>query len=85
MTTLVIILAAIATILAILYLVGFLLDILDESDRQIEIARVNRERRQAEAKINRLTSSAIQQMTQAAAPQGVICQCAQCVGRGGQP
>lgn len=85
MTTLVIILAAIATILAILYLVGLLIDIFDESDREIEIARVNRERRQAETKINRLTSSAIQQLTEAAAPHGVFCQCARCVGRGGQP
>ncbi|GAC54473.1 MULTISPECIES: hypothetical protein [Gordonia] len=85
MTTFVIILVAAAAILATLYLVGFLIDICDESDRQIEIARVRRERRQAEARMNRLTSSAIQQMTEAAAPHGIFCQCAQCVGRGGQP
>ncbi|AZZ83456.1 hypothetical protein C5O27_00385 [Gordonia alkanivorans] len=80
MTTFVIILVAITTILAVLYLVGFLIDIFDESDRQIEIARINRERRQAEARINRLTSAAIQQMTEAAAPHGAFCQCARCIG-----
>lgn len=85
MTTLVIILAAIATILAVLYLVGVLLDIFDESDRQSEIVRVNRERRQAEARINRLASAAIQQMVEAAALHGVVCQCARCARRGGQP
>ncbi|MAU84011.1 MAG: hypothetical protein CME34_19505 [Gordonia sp.] len=79
MTTFVIILAVVAAI----YLVAFLIDIRDESDRQMQIARVNRDRRLAEARINRLTSSAIQQMTEAAAPHGALCQCARCVGRGG--
>ena len=37
-----------------------------ESDRQLEIARAYRARRQAEARINRLTVTAMQQMTEAA-------------------
>ena len=84
MTALVIILVVAAAILAMLFIAGFLIDMCDESDRQIEIARVNRERRLAQARINRLTHSAMQQMSNAAAPHGMFCQCARCVGRGGQ-
>ena len=84
MTALMTILVVAAALLAMLFIARFLIDVSNESDRQIEIARVNRERRLAEARINRLTSSAIQQMSNAAAPHGVFCQCARCVGRGGQ-
>lgn len=83
MITLLIILAVVAGLVAVLFLVGFIASLCDEADRHAEIARVNRERRLAEARINRLTSSAIQQMTEAAAPHGVLCQCSRCVGRGG--
>ena len=84
MTALMIILVVVAAILSMLFIARFLVDVFDESDRQLEIARINRERRLAEARINRLTYSAMQQMSNAAAPHGVFCQCARCVGRGGQ-
>lgn len=83
MTTLVIVLAVVAAILVVLFLVGFVAGLCDEADRHAEVARVNRERRLAEARINRLTSSAIQRMTEAAAPHGIFCQCSRCVGRRG--
>lgn len=83
MTTLVIVLVVIVAIVAAMFLVGFIVGICDEADRQAEVARINRERRVAEAQINRLTASAIQQMTEAAAPHSALCQCARCVGRGG--
>lgn len=83
MIALLIILAVVAGLVAVLFLVGFIASLCDEADRHAEITRVNRERRLAEARINRLTSSAIQQMTEAAAPHGIFCQCTRCVGRGG--
>ncbi|ACY20722.1 hypothetical protein Gbro_1440 [Gordonia bronchialis DSM 43247] len=63
MTGLLVGLVLVAAILAVLFLAGFVLSVCDESDRQLEVARINRERRLAEARINRLTTSAIQQMT----------------------
>ena len=84
MTALAIILVVAAAILAMPFIARLLINVSNESDRQLEIARVNRERRLAEARINRLTYSAMQQMSNAATPHGVFCQCARCVGRGGQ-
>lgn len=83
MTALLIFLAVVAGLEAVLFLVGFVASLCDEADRHAEIARVNRERRLAEARINRLTTTAIQQMAEAAAPHGIFCQCTRCVGSGG--
>ncbi|RPA65842.1 hypothetical protein EF294_03640 [Gordonia oryzae] len=83
MIMLLIIFAVVAGLLAVLFLVGFVASLCDEADRHAEIARVNRERRLAEARINRLTTTAIQQMAEAAAPHSIVCQCTRCVGRGG--
>jgi hypothetical protein len=82
--TTVIVLVVVGAVVAVLFLAAFLIDVCDEADHQMEMTRINRERRLAEARINRLTSSAIQQMTEAAAPHSVCCQCVRCAGRGGQ-
>jgi hypothetical protein len=59
--------------------------VINEIDRQVDNARINRERQIAEARINRLTLSAIQQMADAAAPHSASCQCARRIRLGGQP
>ncbi|MFT4042899.1 MAG: hypothetical protein QM673_07045 [Gordonia sp. (in: high G+C Gram-positive bacteria)] len=55
-----------AVVLAVLLFTGMILCICDEDGDELEIARINRERRRAEAQIHRLTISAIQQMADAA-------------------
>lgn len=79
-----IVLAVAGAVVAGLCIVGFLADVRDAADRRSEVARVNRERRLAQARINRLTSAALQQMTEAAAPHRAPCQCVRCAGQGGQ-
>lgn len=82
-STLVVVAAALATLTA-LCIVLYLIGASDEIDRQVENACINRERQIAEARINHLTLSALQQMTAAAAPHSAFCQCARCVRLGGQ-
>ncbi|WP_430333459.1 hypothetical protein [Rhodococcus sp. ACT016] len=53
----------IAALLAVLFLVRFVLSICDESDYEREIARINRDRRRAETQINQIATAAMQQMT----------------------
>lgn len=84
MTTLVIVLVVVVAILAVLCLVGFVMGLCDEADRQAEVARINRERRQAEARNNQVTTAALRQMVDAATPHGQFCGCARCAGRGGE-
>ena len=66
MTTFVIIVVVIIAVLAVSFVIGAVIGICEESDRQREVARIARERRVAQARINRLTAAAIQQMTEAA-------------------
>lgn len=67
MTTMAVVLLVIAAVvLAVLLFTGLILCICDEDGDDLEIARINRERRRAEAQITRLTISAIQQMADAA-------------------
>ncbi|RMB77651.1 hypothetical protein AYK61_15400 [Rhodococcus sp. SBT000017] len=79
-----VVVAAVIAVLAALFIAWCLIDESDEIDRQLENARINRERQIAEARINHLTLSALQQMTAAAAPHSAFCQCARCVRPGGQ-
>lgn len=81
MTALVIILIVTAVVFAVLFLMGMAASNPLESDRQLEIARANRQRRLAEARIDHLTKAAIRQMSEAAAPHSPICLCARCSGR----
>lgn len=78
-----VVVAAVIAVLAALFIVWCLIDASDEIDLQIENARINRERQIAEARINRLTLSAIQQMADAASPHSASCQCARCSRIGG--
>lgn len=66
MTIALVILLVILAGWAVFLISAFVGDARHESDRQLEIVRANRARRQAEARINRLTTTAMQQMTEAA-------------------
>lgn len=65
---------SVIAVLALAALVGLVLPLLTghcryaqiEADRQAEIARMRREQRQAEARINQMAASAIHQMIDAA-------------------
>lgn len=79
-----VVVAAVIAVLAALFIAWCLIDESDEIDRQVENALINRERQIAEARINHLTLTAIQQMSAVAAPHSPFCQCARCVRLGGQ-